>query len=336
VIAILDVGIVELAPTVGIVAACRLLGRSRAGYYRDSQEPVLGPRRPRVKGSPRALTDTERQAVLDMLHSERFCDAAPAQVWATLLDENTYLCSISTMYRILHANHEVRDRRNPATHPANVKPELVATAANQVWSWDITKIAGPQKWTWFHLYVIIDVFSRYIVGWHVATRETANIAEAMIATAIQQQHVPTGQLTLHADRGTSMTSKPVAFLLADLGVTRSHSRPHVSNDNPYSEAHFKTLKYSPTFPTNFANLEQARAFCTEFFNHYNQHHRHSGIAFHTPADVHHHRATATRAARQDTLDNAFKQHPERFVRQPPQAPTLATHAWINQPQPAQK
>ena len=330
-IAILDAGVVELTPTIGVAAACRLLGRSRAGHYRDINGPLLGPVRPRAVGAPRALDATERQAVLDMLHSERFCDAAPAQVWATLLDENICLCSISTMYRILHANHEVRDRRNPATHPANVKPELVANAPNQVWSWDITKIAGPQKWTWFHLYVIIDVFSRYIVGWHVATRESSALAEAMIATAVQQHNVPAGQLTLHADRGTSMTSKPVAFLLADLGVARSHSRPHVSNDNPYSEAHFKTLKYSPTFPKNFANLHQARAFCTTFFNHYNNHHHHSGIAFHTPTDVHHHHADTTRTARQAVLDTAYHHHPERFIRHPPQAPTLATHAWINQP-----
>jgi len=331
VIVILDAGVVELAPIIGVAAACRLFGRSRAGHYRDTKLPVYGPVRPRVKGSPRALDDAERQTVLDVLHSERFCDAAPAQVWATLLDEDTYLCSISTMYRILHANHEVRDRRNPAQHPALVKPELVATAPNQVWSWDITKLAGPQKWQWFHLYVIIDVFSRYIVGWHVATRETAALAQAMIKTSIEEHDVPAGQLTLHADRGTSMTSKPVAFLLADLGVTRSHSRPHVSNDNPYSEAHFKTLKYSPTFPANFDNLIQARDFCTKFFEHYNNHHRHSGIAFHTPADVHHHRAADTRQQRQSALDTAYHHHPERFVRQPPQAPTLATHAWINQP-----
>ena len=264
---ILDAGVAELTPIVGRAAACRQLGRSRAGHYRDQREPFHGPPRPRPRASkpPRALDETERQAVLDMFHSERFCDAAPAQVWATLLDENTYLCSVSTMYRILHANNEVRDRRNPARHPATVKPELVADAPNQVWSWDITKLAGPQKWTWFHLYVIIDVFSRFVVGWHVATRETASLAHAMIATTIERENIPKAQLTLHADRGTSMTSKPVAFLLADLGVTRSHSRPHVSNDNPYSEAHFKTLKHGPTFPRNFVNLEQARAFCVDFF-----------------------------------------------------------------------
>jgi len=331
VIAIMDAGVAELAPIIGRAAACRHLGRSRAGHYRDRRPPMHGPPRPRAKGSPRALDDSERRTVLDTFHSERFCDSAPAQVWATLLDEDTYLCSISTMYRILHANNEVRDRRNPARHPAHVKPELVADAPNQVWSWDITKLAGPHKWTWFHLYVIIDVFSRFIVGWHVATRETAALAQAMIGIAVEHENVSADQLTLHADRGTSMTSKPVAFLLADLGVTRSHSRPHVSNDNPYSEAHFKTLKHCPTFPMNFANLEQARAFCTQFFDHYNHHHRHSGIAYHTPADVHHGQASNIRDRRQRALDNAYQHHPERFVRQPPQAPTLATQAWINQP-----
>ena len=330
-ITILDAGVAEMTPIVGRAAACRFLGRSRAGHYRDQQAPLEGPPRPRSKGSPRALNDIERQAVLDVLHSEQFCDAAPAQVWATLLDEDIYMCSISTMYRILHANNEVRDRRNHACHPPHVKPELVASAPNQVWSWDITKLAGPQKWTWFHLYVIIDVFSRFVVGWHVATRETAALANAMIATAIDEQQVPADQLTLHADRGTSMTSKSVAFLLADLGVTRSHSRPHVSNDNPYSEAHFKTLKHGPMFPKNFANIEQARAFCAEFFEHYNNHHRHSGIALHTPADVHHGRTNDIRRTRQAALDAAYHQHPERFVRRAPQAPTLATHAWINQP-----
>lgn len=328
---ILDAGVAELTPIVGRAAACRHLGRSRAGHYRDLRPALHGPPRPRSTVSPRALGTNERQAVLDVLHSERFCDAAPAQVWATLLDEDTYLCSISTMYRILHATNEVRDRRNPAQHPAHVKPELVATAPNQVWSWDITKLAGPQKWTWFHLYVIIDVFSRFVVGWQVATRETAALAQAMINTAIEHHHVPANQLTLHADRGTSMTSKSVAFLLADLGVTRSHSRPHVSNDNPYSEAHFKTLKHGPTFPKNFANLQQARAFCADFFEHYNNHHRHSGIAFHTPADVHYGHTDELRRHRQAALDNAYLKHPERFVRQPPQAPTLATHAYINQP-----
>lgn len=329
--AILDAGIAELTPIIGKACACRHLGRSRASHYRDLRPALLGPPRPRKTGSTRALDTTERQVVLDTFHRIRFCDAAPAQVWATLLDEDVYLCSISTMYRILHANNEVRDRRNPAQHPTHVKPELVAGAPNQVWSWDITKLAGPHKWTWFHLYVIIDVFSRFIVGWHLATRETAALAEAMINTSIEQQNIQPGQLSLHADRGTSMTSKSVAFLLADLGVTRSHSRPRVSNDNPYSEAHFKTLKHCPSFPKNFASLEHARTFCALFFDYYNAHHHHSGIAFHTPADVHHGRAAIVRERRQTVLDTAYQHHPERFVRQPPQAPTLATHAWINQP-----
>jgi putative transposase len=217
-----------------------------------------------------------------VLNSERFCDLAPAQVWAILLDEGRYLCSVSTMYRILRSRHQVRERRRQARHPAHVKPELVADGANQVWSWDITKIAGPHKWTWFHLYVILDVWSRFAVGWLVAPRESARLAEELIAASAHAERIDPGQLTLHADRGTSMTSCTVAQLLADLGVTGSHSRPHVSNDNPFSEAQFKTLKHTPRFPERFASLAHARSFVDTFFAHYNHHHRHSGIGYHTP------------------------------------------------------
>lgn len=217
-----------------------------------------------------------------MLNSERFCDLAPAQVWAILLDEGRYLCSVSTMYRILRSRHQVHERRRQARHPAHVKPELVADGANQVWSWDITKIAGPHKWTWFHLYVILDVWSRFAVGWLVAPRESARLAEELIAASAHAERIDPGQLTLHADRGTSMTSRTVAQLLADLGVTGSHSRPHVSNDNPFSEAQFKTLKHTPRFPERFASLAHARSFVDTFFAHYNHHHRHSGIGYHTP------------------------------------------------------
>jgi putative transposase len=265
------------------------------------------------------------------LNSERFCDQAPAQIWATLLDEGTYLASISTMYRLLGAEHQVRERRRQARRPPTVKPELVATGPNQVWSWDITKLRGPHKWSWFQLYVILDVYSRYAVSWLVAPRESARLAEELIADAIYQHHVPTGQLSLHADRGSSMTSKTVAQLLADLGVTQSHSRPHQSNDNPYSEANFKTLKYSPTFPTRFTSIDHARAFSDMFFDHYNHHHRHSGIGLHTPADVHHGRAPAIRARRQAVLDAAYTAHPERF-RRPPNAPRVPQATWINRPQ----
>lgn len=265
-----------------------------------------------------------------MLTSERFCDQAPAQVWATLLDEGAYLASISTMYRLLRQRAMVRERRRQARRPAHIKPELVATGPNHVWSWDITKLAGPHKWNWFQLYVILDVYSRYAVGWLVAPRESDRLAEELIAEAIYQQGVPANQLTLHADRGTSMTSKTVAQLLADLGVLKSHSRPHVSNDNPYSEAQFKTLKYSPRFPKKFTSLTQCRAFINEFFDHYNHHHRHSGIGLHTPADVHHGRATQIRAQRQTVLDAAYTAHPDRF-RRPPSAPRIPEAAWINQP-----
>jgi len=269
--------------------------------------------------------------VLAVLNDERFCDKAPAQIWATLLDEGTYLASVSTMYRLLRAEHQVRERRAIARHPAHIKPELVATAPNQVWSWDITKLAGPHKWNWFHLYVILDVYSRYAVDWLVAPRESAALAEELIAEAVYDHGVGHGQLTLHADRGASMTSKTVTQLLADLGVLQSHSRPHQSNDNPYSEANFKTLKYSPTFPKRFAGIHPARRFIDAFFEHYNHRHRHSGSGLHTPADVHFGRADAVRARRQHTLDAAYKARPDRF-RRPPQAPRIPDVAWINQPQ----
>jgi putative transposase len=267
-----------------------------------------------------------------VLHSERFCDRAPAQVWAALLDEGTYLCSVSSMYRLLRERSEVRERRRVARHPAHRKPELVATGPNQVWSWDITKLAGPYRWTWFQLYVILDVYSRYVVGWLVAPRESARLAEELIASAIYDQGVGAGELTIHADRGSSMTSKTVTQLLADLGVLQSHSRPHQSNDNPYSEAQFKTMKYFPTFPRRFGSLASARSFCAGFFEHYNHEHRHSGIALHTPADVHFGRAEAMRAHRQRVLDAAYAARPQRF-RRPPQAPRLPAEAWINQPDP---
>lgn len=314
---------------VGRRRACETLGRSRASHYRHRRGPTHGPKAPRPK-SPRALTDTETDQILDVLCSERFCDQAPAQVWATLLDEGTYLASISTMYRLLRQRQMVRERRAQARRPAHIKPELVATKPNEVWSWDITKLAGPHKWTWFQLYVILDVYSRYAVGWLVAPRESSRLAEELIADAIHREHVPDGQLSLHADRGSSMTSKTVSQLLADLGVLQSHSRPHVSNDNPYSEAQFKTLKYSPRFPKRFASLAECRTFIDEFFDHYNHHHRHSGIGLHTPADVHHGRANQIRTQRQAVLDAAYTAHPDRFTR-PPRAPRVPEAAWINEP-----
>jgi putative transposase len=216
--------------------------------------------------------------VLAELHSQRFVDSSPAQVWATLLDEGRYLASERTMYRLLADRHgRVRERRDQLAHPAYARPELLATAPNQVWSWDISKLKGPEKWTCFYLYVILDVFSRYSVGWTVQYREHTELAKALIGQAVDQQQIQPGQLTVHADRGTAMKSKPLAFMLADLGVLKTHSRPYTSTDNPYSEAHFKTLKYRPEFPDRFQNLEQARTFCRDFFDWYNHQHRHSGI-----------------------------------------------------------
>ena len=305
------------------------MGRARATHYRHRQPPAQGPKTARPRPA-RALTDTEATTIINVLTSERFCDQAPAQVWAELLDEGTYLASVSTMYRLLRQHSMVRERRRQARRPAHIKPELVATAPNQVWSWDITKLAGPHKWTWFHLYVILDVYSRYAVGWLVAPRESDRLAEELIAEAIYDNNVPADQLTLHADRGSSMTSKTVAQLLADLGVLRSHSRPHVSNDNPFSEAQFKTLKYSPRFPTRFASIADARTFIDEFFDQYNHRHRHSGIGLHTPADVHFGRADHIRAQRQLVLDAAYTARPDRFTR-PPHAPHVPEATWINQP-----
>jgi putative transposase len=330
-----DAAVVELAPQIGVRAACQAVGAAQAGYYRRHRAspaparpaPMAHPDRPQ----PRALTEPEQRKILDVLHSPRFVDAAPAQVWATLLDEGVYLGSISTFYRLLRRAGETAERRRQATHPARVKPELVATASNQVWSWDITKLHGPAKWTFYHLYVILDIFSRYVVGWMIAHRESAALAEVLIRQTCAKQHIGADQLTIHADRGSSMTSKPVALLLADLGITQSHSRPHVCDDNPFSEAQFKTLKYRPDFPDRFASIEAARAHCQIFFPWYNNQHRHSSLGLHTPADIHYSTASAIRAQRGIELTTAYHAHPERFVRKPPQPPALPTGSWINPP-----
>jgi putative transposase len=335
--AALDQAVATLAPAVGTVRACRAVGQPRASWYRRHRQspppPPPPPRSPRQAPAPqpRALSAAERAQVLAALHQERFWDTAPASIYATLLDEGSYLCSTSTMYRLLRQQRETGDRRRHATHPARVKPELLATAPNQVWSWDITKLAGPAKWTWYHLYVILDIFSRYVVGWMVAAREAASLAERLLADTIANQQVEAGQLTVHADRGTSMTSKPVALLLAALGVTKSHSRPKVSNDNPYSESQFKTLKHHPTFPDRFGSLEDARGFCQRFFGWYNVEHRHAGIGLLTPADVHTGRAEQITLARGAVLDAAYDAHPERFVGKPPQPPRCPEAVWINKP-----
>ena len=281
----------------GTRPACAILGASRATLMRRRQtkQCVLPPRK---RSSHRRLSETERRAILDMAHSERFADLSVREIYATLLDESVYLGSISTMYRVLRAAGETRERRRLATHPAHVKPELAASAPAQVWSWDITKLFGPQKWTYYYLYVVLDVYSRYVVAWRLETRESATLAKELFDFAITEQDVDTARLTVHADGGPSMTSKTLAQFFADLGITKSRSRPHISNDNPFSEAQFKTLKFGPTYPGHFANLQQAREFCRTFFAWYNDQHRHSGIALLTPADVHYAASTnaATRAA----------------------------------------
>jgi len=320
----------ELTPHIGTLPACRVLGASPATIYRRRNPPERPPRRPRPKPA-RALSGQERAEVLAELHSERFVDSAPEQVWATLLEEDRYLASPRTMYRLLAGEGEVKERRNQLVHPAYTKPELLAQRPNELWSWDITKLLGPAKWTYFYLYVILDVFSRYVVGWTIQHSEAASVAEQLIAQAIVQQGITPGQLTLHADRGSSMRSKPVAFLLADLGVTKTHSRPYTSTDNPYSEAQFKTLKYRPDFPDHFSSILHARGFGRPFFDWYNHRHRHSGLGLMTAAAVHHGRAEALQADRARVLAAAYAAHPERFVRGMPQPPKLPTAAWINRP-----
>ncbi len=326
----IDAAICEIEPMVGTLPACRALGASRAGLYRRRSPPPV--RVPRPRPAPdRALTDAERAAVLEQLNSPRFVDASPAEVYATLLDEGRYLASERTMYRLLAAEGPVRDRRDQLTHPPYQRPELLASQPNEVWSWDISKLKGPATWTYFYLYVVLDVYSRYVVGWTVQHRENAPLAERLIADTVEKQKIGRGQLTIHADRGSSMTSKPVAFLLSDLGVTKTHSRPYTSTDNPYSEAAFKTLKYRPGFPARFASINHAREFCRAFFGWYNDAHRHSGIGLMTPATVHHGHAEQTHAARAEVLNAAYAATPERFVRRPPRPPAPPTAAWINKP-----
>jgi len=269
--------------------------------------------------------------VLDALHSERFADKAPAVVHAQLLDEDVMLCSVSTMYRVLRASGEVRERRNQRRHPDHPVPRLVASAPNSVWTWDITKIAGPKKWTHFHLYVVLDLYSRVVVAWRLERMEDSTLAKELLEEAYRKQGVQPGQLTVHADRGTSMASKTVAQLFVDLGVNKSHSRPRVSNDNPFSESQFKTLKYRPNYPGRFGSLEDARAHFRRFFSWYEHEHYHSGIAYLTPHQVHYGFAEEVLERRQRVLLAAYKAHPERYVKGPPKAPRVPEKVWINEP-----
>ena len=307
----------------------RGVGLARATYYRQLEPRMLGPT-PR-KASPRELSTDETKAVLAVLHEDRFIDQSPGEVYATLLDEGIYLCSERTMYRVLAANLEVRERRNQLRHPKYAAPELLATGPNQLWSWDITKLLGPAKWTYFYLYVIIDVFSRYVVGWMVAPKESTALAKRLIGDSCRKQGIGRGQLTIHADRGTSMKSKPLALMLADLGITKTHSRPQVSNDNPFSEAQFKTLKYRPDFPKRFGCIQDSRSHCADFFPWYNVEHHHAGLGMLTPHDVHHGLAPQRVAQRGVVLQLAHQAHPERFVRGAPRLQELPTEVWINKP-----
>jgi len=327
----------RLGETVGVSTACQALDVPRASLYRDRRiiEPELQPL-PEPATPPRALSQTEKIEIRQILNSQRFQDSAPREVYATLLDEGQYLCSWRTMYRILDANDEVRERRNQLRHPKYVKPELLATKPNELWSWDITKLLGPAKWTYYYLYVILDVFSRFVVGWMITERESASLAKELIAETCARQGIQPDQLTIHADRGSSMTSKPVAFLLADLGVTKTHSRPHVSNDNPYSEAQFKTLKYRPDYPDRFGCQQDARSWAKDFFDWYDYVHHHTALGLLTPADVHYGRAQAVIQQRQQVLQAAYQKNPERFVKGLPKPPQLPEAVWINPPKLAVK
>jgi putative transposase len=324
----------ELAPEVGTAMACRALGLPRATLYRRRRPKVesagTAPPGPRPK-PPRALSTQERQHVLDVLHSEPYADQAPAEVYADLLDQGRYLCSIRTMYRILDEHQEVRERRNQLRHPRYAAPQLVANAPNQVWTWDITKLLGPAKGTYYYLYVILDLFSRYVVGWMLAHRESEHLAQRLIRETVVKQDIARDQLTIHSDRGPSMRSQSVAQLLATLGITKSHSRPRVSNDNPFSESQFKTLKDQPDFPDRFASFDDALDLCGRFMHWQNQEHHHSGLGLLTPAVVHFGQADAVLAARQLVLNAAHAAHPERFVHHPPRPLPLPPEVWINPP-----
>jgi len=318
----------NLSESVGVAPACFSMGVARSTLYYQRQPKQDSKPRPKPG---RALTNGERQKVLDELHNDRFVDKSPGEVWATLLDEGTYLCSERTMYRILADNEEVKERRNQLKHPEYTKPELLAEGPNEVWSWDITKLRGPAKWTYFYLYVILDIFSRYVVGWMVAPRETAHLAQKLIRETCRKQTIDPGQLTIHADRGSPMIAKTTAQLFVTLGINKSHNRPHVSDDNPYSESQFKTLKYCPGFPDRFGSLQDAVAFCRSFFTWYNTEHRHSGIGMLTPEVVHYGLAGDVVESRKKVLQVAFEAHPERFVRGVPLPPASPEAAWINPP-----
>lgn len=316
----------ELSQAVGKSHACQALDMPRSRLYPRQQ--VTGSSCPTPA---HALSAEERSAIRALLNSERFMDRAPRQIYAALLDEGTYLCHWRSMYRILQDYSEVRERRNQRQHPPYHKPELLAEAPNQVWSWDITKLRGPAKWTHFALYTVLDIFSRFIVGWMIAERESAELAKHLIATAAANQHIQPEQLTLHADNGKPMKAKTMALLLSDLGIEKSHSRPYVSDDNPFSEAQFKTVKYHPTYPDRFGCVQDARAWARPFFDWYNYDHYHSGLNLLTPASVHYGQAEAVCQQRQAVLAAAYAQFPQRFVRGEPIVKGAPGAVWINPP-----
>ena len=325
--------ITELGQKITMKRACDVLAYPRSSYYRQEQVKVVvddGEERTR-QPSPRALGEEERATVRDTLNSDRFVDCSPRQVYGTLLDEGKYLCSVSTMYRILDANNEVRERRDQKRHPAYKKPEMVATAPNQVWTWDITKLRGPATHVYYYLYTIMDMFSRYVVGYMVAERELASLAKQLVADTCTKQGIVPDQLILHADRGSAMTSKALALLLSDLGVLKSHSRPYTSNDNPYSEAQFKTMKYRPDYPKQFGSVVDARIWVNPFMYWYNNVHRHSGLGLMTPATVHAGLAAELTKKRRVVLLDAHEKHPERFVHGQPSPPKVPSAVWINRP-----
>jgi len=321
----------SLSQEIGAKKACSTLGLARASYYRWDPSPSPDSPEERRPIPSWTLSPEERQKVLDLLHTDRFVDQSPREVYATMLDEGTYLCSVRSMYRILDEQGEVRERRDQLRHPLYQTPELLATGPNQVWSWDITKLKGPVKWMYYYLYVLLDIFSRYVVGWRVAHQELASLARKLMEESCEKQAIEPGQLLIHSDRGPSMTSKPVALLLADLGITKSHSRPHVSNDNPYSESQFKTLKYRPEFPERFRSVQEARAFCQTFFPWYNTEHHHSGIGFLTPEQVHYGLAKQVVKEREAVLKKAYERYPDRFKKGLPKPTPLPESVWINKP-----
>lgn len=323
----------ELAQEIPVTAACEGFGFARSSLYRLRQEPTPKGETTQNHAHHRALSESERGQVRDILHSERFQDSPPRQVWATLLDEGEHLCSVSTMYRLLHEQGESQERRDQRTHPAYARPELVATAPNQLWSWDITWLRGPERLEYYYLYVILDVFSRYVVGWMIAEVESADLAQRLIAETCRKWTIQPDTLTFHADRGAPMTSKAVAQLLEDLGVSKSHSRPYTSNDNPFSEAQFKTMKYRPDYPDRFSHMEQARGWAVPFFDWYNNDHRHTSLGLMTPQMVHFGLVDQVTQQRTQVLQTAYERHPERFVKGVPQPPLLPAAVWINPPHP---